>query len=128
MLNKRVTLSETIPIKKDSSMSEYTMYDVFYKHKLVCGRMISSSKKSPTGNICVWNANIVTKSSGKIWFGDLNLTKEGDRLKKIAAEIGEALYVLREKDCRFDTEKNPIDLLISMAIWNTDMEIPYAKD
>ena len=89
---------------------------------------IGISNKSPTGNICVWNANIVTKSSGKIWFGDLNLTKEGDRLKKIAAEIGEALYVLREKDCRFDTEKNPIDLLISMAIWNTDMEIPYAKD
>lgn len=105
-------------------MNEYSIFYIFFKHKLLCGRFIDAHKIAPPGNICVWNANIVTKSSGKVWFGDLNLTKEGNSLKEIAAEIGETLYILREKDCRFDTENDPIDLLISRAVWNTEMEIP----
>ena len=87
----------------------------------MCGRMIAGSKRAPAGCICVWNANVITKSSGKVWFGDLNLTKEGKILKEIAKEVGETLYILRESDCRFDTEKDPIDLLISRAVWNTEM-------
>ena len=102
-----------------------TIFESFNKRKLSCGRMISAHKTSPPGHFCVWNANIVTKSSGKLWFGDLNITKEGSLLKEIAAEVGETLYVLRESDCRFGTEADPIELLISRSVWNTDMEIPY---
>ena len=99
--------------------------DVFYKHRIHCGRMISAHKSSPKGQVCVWNANIASKSSGKVWFGDLNITKEGNILKEIASEIGETLYVLRESDCRFRTEADPIDLLISRAVWNTEMDVPH---
>lgn len=106
-------------------MNEENIYDLFFNRKLHCGRIIAAHKTSPRGQVCVWNANIITKSSGKLWFGDLNITKEGSLLKEIAVEIGETLYVLRESDCRFGTEKDPIDLLISRAVWNTDMEIPY---
>lgn len=109
-------------VQNSKIMNEYFLYDIFYKYKLNCGRIISSHKKSPTGQICVWNANIIIKSSGKIWFGDLNITKEGDTLKEIAKEIGEPLYVLRESDCRFNTENDNIDLLITKSVWNTDME------
>lgn len=109
-------------------MNSDALYDIFSKHKLICGRMIAAHKIAPKGNTCVWNANIIIKSSGKIWFGDLNITKEGNSLKEIAAEIGETLYVLRESDCRFDTEKDPIDVLIGRAVWNTDMEILHVKD
>lgn len=108
-------------------MSEDPLY-IFSKHKLLCGRMIAAHKIAPKGNICVWNANVITKSSGKVWYGDLNLTKDGTSLKEIALEIGDPLYVLRESDCRFETEADPIDLLISRSVWNTDMEIPHAKD
>jgi hypothetical protein len=101
--------------------------EVFSKHRIHCGRMISSNKTSPKGHLCVWNANIVSKSSGKIWFGDLNITKEGNVLKEIAKEIGETLYILHEKDCRFDTENDPIDLLISRSVWNTEMDIPHER-
>lgn len=101
------------------------LFEIFENHNLHCGSMIAAYKIAPKGHVCVWNGNLITKSSGKIWFGDLNLTKEGSLLKEIAIEIGETLYVLRESDCRFGTEKDPIDLLISRAVWNTDMMIPY---
>lgn len=90
------------------------------QRKLYCGRMISASKDEPNGQKCVWNANIITRSGRKVWFGDLNLTKEGKLLKAVANAIGEPLYVLREHDCRFDTAEDPIDTLISKAVWNTN--------
>jgi hypothetical protein len=82
--------------------------------------MVSGSKIAPKGHKCVWNANIVTKSQGKVWFGDVDITKDGPVLKEIAAEAGEPLYVLREMDCRFETEKDSVDVLISKAVWNTN--------
>ena len=71
------------------------------------GRMISGSKISPKGHVCVFNANLCTKSKGKFWFGDLDLTKDLEQLKLAAHEQGEDVYVLREHDARFQTEANP---------------------
>lgn len=94
------------------------------EQKLFCGRMISAHKTSPEGCKCVWNANLISPTLGKVWYGDLNLTKEGEKLKSVAKACGETLYVLRESDCRFETEEDSIPLLISRAVWNTDQEIP----
>ena len=74
---------------------------------LMCGRMISGSKIAPKGEVCVWNANLCTKTKGKFWFGDLNLTKDIEQLKLAAQEKGENVYVLREMDARFQTEASP---------------------
>jgi len=90
------------------------------KRKLYFGRMISSSKRDPEGQRCVWNANVVIKSQGKVWFGDLNITKEGVKLKEVAEVIGEPLYVLREMDARFGTEGESVDTLIGKAVWSTN--------
>jgi hypothetical protein len=72
------------------------------------GRMISGSKTAPKGHVCVFNANICTKSKGKIWFGDLDLTMDVEHLKKLAAKEGETIFVLRERDARFDNEAKPL--------------------
>lgn len=101
---------ETNPVK---------VVQVFRNHGFHFGRMLSGSKISPPGQTCVWNANVVTRSMGKVWYGDLNLTKDGDKLKAIASEIGEPLYVLREMDCRFETEGDPVEVLIGKAVWST---------
>jgi hypothetical protein len=76
------------------------------KH-LRMGRMISGTKTSPKGHVCVFNANICIKSRGKIWHGDLDLTDDAARLKAFAADVGEDIFVLRERDARFTTEANP---------------------
>lgn len=72
------------------------------------GRMMSGSKRGPEGHVCVWNANLCTKDGGKFWFGDLDLTDDADDLKRLAAEKGCDIYVLRERDARFTTEANPL--------------------
>lgn len=84
------------------------------------GRMISAYKIAPDGCFCVFNANVITRNQNKVWYGDLNITREELKLKKIAQEIGEPLYVLREMDCRFDGEKDSIETLISKAVWSTE--------
>lgn len=76
-------------------------------HELRQGRMISSNKAAPKGHICVFNANLCTREGGKFWFGDLDLTVDAEPLKKIAAEKGVDVYVLREIDARFMNEENP---------------------
>ena len=103
-------------------MTHDDIYDIFERNKLMCGRIISGGKQSPPGCKCVWNANIISPKMGKVWYGDINLTREGDKLKKVASEIGEVLYVLRESDARFGTENAPMESLIVRAVWSTDKE------
>lgn len=102
----------------------YHIEELLKENGFRCGRMISYSKKSPEGCFCVWNANIITKSNGKVWFGDLNITREGNKLKEVAKQLGEELFVLREMDCRFETSTDSIEVLIDKAVWHTNMEIP----
>ena len=100
----------------------------FYDKGLVMGRMICASKgsymeKNPT-HLSVFNANLVTITHGKIWYGDLDVTKSADLLKEIAKEIGEPLFVLREMDARFEEAETPASKLIKKAVWNTNEPTP----
>lgn len=125
-LKKSTMYQSSDPTSKANFMNDIDQIcEVFSKHRIHCGRMIAAHKRGPEGHVCVWNANIITKSSGKIWFGDVDITKEGNILKEIAKEVGESLYILREMDCRFDTEADPVEILISRAVWNTEMEVPH---
>lgn len=89
--------------KKDDGLK-----DIFRHRKLRIGRMLSWSKgdylRSNPENLVAFNANIITEEDGKIWYGDLDVSRDFDALKSIADEIGKDLYVLREHDGRFDNE------------------------
>ncbi len=88
------------------------------------GRMISGSKRGPKGHVCVFNANVLSKSRGKFWFGDLDLTLDADELKALAAKEGEPIYVLHEMDARFMTEANPKwENAVAIVYPNGGMEI-----
>jgi len=67
-------------------------------------------------NVVYFNANIFTLSEGKIWWGDLDLTAEGETLKSIASSMGEDLFILREMDGRFENESLPQGEIISKAV------------
>lgn len=71
------------------------------------GRMMSGSKSGYKGGRPVWNANICTRSKGKIWYGDLDLAKDAAKLSAFAKERGEPIYILKERDARFENEANP---------------------
>ncbi len=74
------------------------------------GAMISDSKSGYLGrypdNDVVFNSNVCV-ASGKIWHGDLDLTKSEAKLQELADRLGEAVYILREHDGRFDNEDSP---------------------
>jgi hypothetical protein len=102
-------------------------FNILEKYGFNLARMIAGSKSSYWGkypdHLIYFNANIITKSHGKIWHGDLNLTLDGDKLKIVAEEIGEPIYVLYEMDARFGEENLPTDKLIKRAKWST-LQLP----
>jgi hypothetical protein len=104
---------------------ENDILKVFEQNGFYNGRMISGSKSGyrnmHPNNKVVFNANVITKSKGKVWYGDIDITIDEENLKKIANEIKEDLYILYEMDARFGTENSSIETLIKKAV----QKIPY---
>jgi hypothetical protein len=74
------------------------------------GKMISFSKsgymKKNPENLVLFNSNVCI-GSGKIWYGDLDVTLSFDSLSELAKELDETVYVLTERDGRFEYEETP---------------------
>ena len=88
-------------------------------HKLYNGRMIGWSKseyrRQHPDNEVIFNANLVSKD-GKQWYGDVDLTLDSETLQKVSNESGETFLILREMDCRFDTENDSFEELEKKAV------------
>ena len=101
---------------------------IFEAHEFYDGRMIAGSKwqysKNHPKDLVVFNANVVMREYGKVFYGDINLTEDYKMLKRIAKCLNETLYVLWEFDARFGKENTPIEELIERAVWNTGEEKP----
>ena len=89
------------------SMKENAAYEILGMN----GRMISHSKsgyieKNPD-NIVVFNANVCIRT-GKIWYGDIDVTLSKKNLIDLSSFIDEEIYVLYEMDARFENEESPL--------------------
>jgi len=79
-------------------------------------------KKNFPLNYVIFNANICIDDENnkgkliKIWFGDFDITLDGQKLKDLADELNITFYVLHEMDARFEKEK---DINYSEKYWNT---------
>lgn len=93
--------------------------EILLKNGLNLGRVICAHKstycKEHEGELIIFNANIITKKLGKIWYGDLNITLDFDKLKSVADSMQEDLYILMEGDARFGYENRPIETLLKLA-------------
>jgi hypothetical protein len=89
-------------------LSDGDIYQIFMSNNLMTGRMISGSKsgymEQYPDNLVVFNANIIIESRGKIWHGDLDITRDYENLEKVSEALEEPLYILREMDARFENE------------------------
>jgi hypothetical protein len=96
------------------------MKEIFKQNGLNNGRMISATKssyiKNNPGHEVYFNANVFILGEGKIWYGDLDLDKDTEKLKFVAAELGKSLYVLKEKDGRFGREKLSDPEILELAV------------
>jgi hypothetical protein len=75
------------------------------------GRMIAGSKstyrKNFPKNLTLFNANVVVEGLGKVWHGDLDLTRDEALLVRLAELTDREVYVLQEMDGRFANEEKP---------------------
>ena len=92
------------------------------------GRLISGSKSmyhhAFPRDLAVFNANLIVDGK-KVWYGDINITKDVEKLKEIALKIGKPVFILSEMAARFDTENSP---KVEEFIFKTDgIEISLGK-
>jgi hypothetical protein len=92
----------------------------FYEKGFISGRMISGSKsgyrqKYPDNEV-YFNANIFVLGEGKVWWGDLDITRDQDLLEEVSKSCGKKLYILREMDGRFENENPSDEQIITRAI------------
>lgn len=92
----------------------------FYENGLISGRMISGSKsgyrKLYPNNRVYFNANIFVLGEGKVWFGDLDLTKDRELLEQISISCGKKLYVVPEMYGRFGNENKDDSYIIEHTV------------
>lgn len=86
------------------------------------GRMIASSKSSYVHahpeHVVVFNANVCVEPGWKVWYGDLDLTVDELRLHELAFLVERKVYVLYERDGRFQgRDENP---LIDRALYTAN--------
>ena len=76
------------------------------------GKMISGSKslyrKHYPDNMVVFNSNLCTREYGKIWYGDIDITRSKDDLIRVSEILGRDIYILYEMDARFENEDSPL--------------------
>jgi hypothetical protein len=128
VINKTIKLTGEYPSDFKPDMIVEGIQQYFESHSLYVARMLDGSKwqyheKYPD-DLIVWNANVLIPDYGKVWYGDLNLTKDYILLKSIADALDNTLYVLWETDGRFGEENKPIDELIKKSMWNTTDDKP----
>ena len=95
------------------------MEEVFYEKGFIPGRLISGSKSFYRSqfpeNEVYFNANLFVLGEGKIWYGDIDVTRDIESLKEISSAIGKDLFILSEYDGRFDNEDLSDSEIISKA-------------
>lgn len=100
--------------------------EILQRNGFYMGRMIGPSKSAyrhdNPNSVCYFNGGLITDKSREIWFGDLDLTKDGFLLKEIAEEMNQTIHVFKESDCFFE---GPVsDSQLSKSVWNTTLDIP----
>jgi hypothetical protein len=122
MFDKIIHLTEFMPSEfKPPSLEETKLADEILGP---CGRLLSASKsgyrkRHPNNNV-IFNANIGTDV--KLWYGDIDLTIESDRIQNLANFLGKRVYVLYEMDWRFKNETNP-NLKDAVAVFEPKNDI-----
>ena len=124
MFDKTIKLTGKYPSDFKPSKSVEEVQQFFEAYNFYDGRMLGGSKSGYSiqrpNNLILFNANVLMKGIGKVWYGDLNLTEDYLVLKDIAKSLNSTLYVLWESDGRFGEENKPLTELLDKAVWSTD--------
>lgn len=128
MINKTIELTGEYPSDFKPTTNVMEIQKFFRAFGLEDARMLGGAKyiyqNDHPEDLIVFNANVIMKDVGKVWYGDLNLTEDYNVLREIAQSLNTELYVLWESHGRFGEENKPINELIKKAVWNTSEDNP----
>lgn len=65
------------------------------------GAMLHGAKIAPEGQEVYWNACVFNEREEQIWHGDFNLTRDRDKLQRLADRVG-TIHLTPEQPFRFD--------------------------
>lgn len=104
----------------ENQINTETIQALFSEEGMIKGRLLSYSKSEYRSrfpqNEVYFNANVFVLDLGKVWFGDIDITKDEAILNRISSSSGCSLYVLSEMDCcRFETENLKNSDIIKLA-------------
>ena len=94
------------------------------------GRLVGASKsryrENKPNNVVVFNSNLCA-DDGKIWYGDLDITEDHDKLAFLSKKLDKDLYVLLESHGRFENEESPL-LENAICIFRKDGTVEAGKE
>ncbi len=112
---------EPPPVDAEFSGTDQVL-SLFAEHGLNMGRFFGSKSAYRTSNrqcVFVPNANVCSARAGKLWWGDLDLKRDEPVLEKIAHQLKQKLYVLREGDARWGEASVIGNEVAASAFWCT---------
>lgn len=99
--------------------TDFNFKEAMRHEGLYNARMLNASKSRyrelHPNNEVYFNANIFT-TSGKEWYGDIDLTLDSDALQRVSNATGEQIAVLREMDGRFEYDDLPFNGAVKKAV------------
>ena len=99
----------TNPYTGQTNSWKTSLTETLNKHNFHNGQMISYSKSSyrqeHPKNKVFFNACIFDVNAVQIWYGDLDITKDSKKLRKVAKESKQKFYVTPESGFRSDFNK-----------------------
>ena len=97
------------PFTGDTSTIETSLTEILSNNGFHSGRMIAFSKsrygESHPNHKVYFNACIFDKKAKEVWYGDIDLTEDEEKLKQVAKESKQIFYVTPEHPFRMDFNK-----------------------
>jgi hypothetical protein len=121
--NAPLRISEPLKKKMSTNQKSIRILPTFEKNGFPVRRVLSPCSEDYCeqfpDHFVVPKANIILPPLGKVWQGDLDLTRDGAALTEMAWEFRTNLWILHEDRARFGNEKRSMKALLADAVWWT---------
>ena len=110
------------------SVNEVAREILGFEGKLLSGSKTAYLDKHPQ-NAAVFNANVFSLS-GKLWYGDLDLSLSQDvaKLKALAQKLGTVIYVVPEHLGRFNKTNLTEGEILQASVWSSDRDETITRE
>lgn len=93
-----------------------------FEGKIVTGNIDKYMKRNPD-SVVIKNANVFIDMGGKIWWGDLDLTRDAKRIQRACNRIGMEILITEESVGRDNLDDLNWDIVRAQAVAHIKPEL-----